>query len=141
MDLRLIFEVDNMKKLVSIFLGTATAVLLAMVAISAGSICDNAPCEDAVNVTAGENFTIELKSIAGSTGFVWWTQFDTEYLNLVSSSEQSGDSKPGWVGVPGKKIFVFSAKKPGSTDVIMLLIQPWENSTVAERNIFPVNIS
>jgi predicted secreted protein len=130
-----------MKKLASLFLGAAMAVLLAMVAISPGSICDNAPCEGAVNVTAGENFTIELKSNAGSTGFEWWTQFDTDYLSLVSSSEQPGNAKPGWVGVPGKKIFVFSAKKPGSTDVIMLLIQPWENSTVAERMIFPVNIS
>jgi len=45
------------------------------------------------------------------------------------------------VGVPGKKLFVFSAKKPGSTDVIMLLLQPWKNSTVEERKIFPVNIS
>jgi hypothetical protein len=43
--------------------------------------------------------------------------------------------------VPGKKLFVFSAKKPGSTDVVMLLLQPWKNSTVEERKIFPVNIS
>lgn len=130
-----------MKRLTRMILGAATIVLLAMVATSAGSICDNAPCEDAINVTAGENFTIDLKSNAGSTGYEWWTQFDTDYLSLVSSSEQSGDAKPGWVGVPGKKIFVFSAKKTGSTDVVMLLLRPWENSTVAERKIFPVNIS
>jgi len=130
-----------MERLASIFLAAVAAVLLALATTSAGSICDNAPCEGAVNVTAGENFTIELESNTGSTGFDWWTQFDTEYLDLVSSSEQSGNAKPGWVGVPGKKIFVFSAKKSGSTDVIMLLLQPWENSTVAEREIFPVNIS
>ena len=130
-----------MKKIASLFLAGVAAVFFALVMASAGSVCDNAPCEDAVNVSAGENFTIELKSIAGSTGFVWWTQFDTEYLSLVSSSEQAGDAKPGWVGVPGKKVFVFNAKKPGSTDVIMLLIQPWENSTVAQRLIYPVNIS
>jgi len=29
----------------------------------------------------------------------------------------------------------------GSTDVIMLLLQPWENSTVGEKKIFPINIS
>jgi predicted secreted protein len=130
-----------MKKMASLFLASLTAVLFALVMASAGSVCDNAPCEDAVNVSAGENFTIELKSIAGSTGFEWWTQFDTEYLSLMSSFEQSGDAKPGWVGVPGKKVFVFNAKKSGSTDVIMLLIQPWENSTVAQRLIYPVNIS
>ncbi len=129
-----------MKKLVSVFLFAVAAVLLATVAISAGSICDNAPCEDAVNVTAGDNFTIDLDSNSGSTGYSWWTQFDPDYLSLVASYEQSGNAKPGWVGVPGKKIFVFSAKKPGSTDVIMLLVRPWKNGTVAESKIFPVYI-
>jgi len=130
-----------MKRLASIFLAGVAAVLIAAATASAGSICDNAPCEDAINVMAGENFTIELPSNAGSTGFSWWTQFDTGYLSLVNSSEQSGDAKAGMVGVPGEKLFVFSAKKPGSTDVIMLLLRPWENGTVDEKKIFPVNIS
>ncbi len=124
-----------------IFPASLASVLFALAITCAGSICENAPCEEAVNVSAGENFTIELKSNAGSTGYEWWTHFDTEYLNLVSSFEQSGNAKPGWVGVPGKKVFVFDAKKPGSTDVIMLLVRPWENSTVAQRLIYPVNIS
>jgi predicted secreted protein len=130
-----------MKRLASIFLAAVAAILLALATTSAGSVCDNAPCEKVINVTAGENFTIELESNAGSTGFEWWNQFDTEYLSLVDSSEQSGNALPGMVGVPGKKIFVFKAKKPGSTDVIMLLIQPWENTTVEERKIFPISIS
>jgi predicted secreted protein len=130
-----------MLRMVIIFPAGVAAILFVLVVASAGSICDNAPCEEAVNVSAGENFTIELKSNAGSTGYEWWTQFDTEYLSLVSSFEQSGDAKPGWVGVPGKKVFVFNARKPGSTDIIMLLIRPWENSTVAEKKIYPVNIS
>jgi predicted secreted protein len=130
-----------MKRIVSVFAASLAAVLFALVIASAGNVCDNAPCEDAVNVSAGENFTIELESNAGSTGYEWWTQFDTEYLSLVSSSELSGDAKHGMVGVPGKKDFVFNAKKPGSTDIIMLLIQPWENSTVGQRLIYPVNIS
>lgn len=130
-----------MKKLASTFLACVAAFLIAAATASAGSICDNAPCEDAINVAAGENFTIELPYNAGSTGFEWWTQFDAEYLSLVDSSEQSGNEKPGMVGVPGKELFVFSAKKPGSTHVIMLLLQPWENSTVGTRKIFPISIS
>jgi len=130
-----------MNRMARIFPASLAAVLFALVIASAGSICDNAPCEEAVNVSASEDFTIELKSNAGSTGYEWWTHFDTEYLSLVSSFDQAGNAKPGWVGVPGKKIFVFNAKKPGSTDVIMLLVRPWENSTVAQRLIFPVNIS
>jgi predicted secreted protein len=113
-----------MKRIASIFLAAVAAILLALASTSAGSICDN-----------------ELESNAGSTGFEWWNQFDTEYLSLVDSSEQSGNALPGMVGVPGKKLFVFNAKKPGSTDVIMLLIQPWENTTVEERKIFPISIS
>jgi predicted secreted protein len=130
-----------MKRIASIFLAAVASVLLALATTSAGSICDNAPCEEAINVLAGENFTIELESNSGSTGFVWLSQFYTEYLSLVDSSEQPGNALPGMVGVPGKKLFVFNAKKPGSTDVIMLLLQPWKNSTVEERKIFPVNIS
>lgn len=130
-----------MKRIARIFPASLAAVLFALVIASAGSICDNAPCEEAVNVSVGENFTIELKSNAGSTGYEWWTHFDTEYLSLLSSFDQAGNAKPGWVGVPGKKVFVFNAKKPGSTDVIMLLVRPWENSTVAQRLIYPVNIS
>ena len=131
----------KMKRIASIFLAAVAAILLALASTSAGSICDNAPCEGAVNVTAGENFTIELESNVGSTGFEWWNQFDTEYLSLVDSFEQPGNALPGMVGVPGKKLFVFNAKKPGSTDVIMLLIQPWENTTVEKRKIFPISIS
>lgn len=130
-----------MARIACIFLAYVAVILIAATTASAGSICENAPCEDAINVSAGENFTIELASNSGSTGFAWWTQFDTDYLTLVASSEQSGNAKPGMVGVPGKKIFVFSTKKAGSTDVIMLLLQPWENSTVGDKKIFPINIS
>ena len=130
-----------MKRLASIILAVVAAVLLAMATASAGSICENAPCEDAINVRAGENFTIELQSNAGSTGFEWWTQFEPEYLSLMDAFEQSDKGKPGMVGVPGKKHFVFSAKKAGSTQIIMLSLQPWENSTVGTKKIFPLNIS
>jgi predicted secreted protein len=130
-----------MKRPTSIFLVAIVALLFAAVTASAGSICDNAPCEDAIDVMAGENFTIELRSNTGSTGYEWWTQFDTEYLSLVNSYEQSGNRASGMVGVPGKKLFVFSTKKPGSTEVIMLLLRPWENSTVGDKKIFPINIS
>lgn len=130
-----------MNRTATLLLASLASVIFALAMASAASICDNAPCEKAINISNGENFTIELQSNSGSTGFEWWTQFDTDYLSLVSSSDQPGDAKPGWVGVPGKKAFVFSAKKPGSTDVIMLLVRPWEDGTVAEKKIYPVNIS
>jgi inhibitor of cysteine peptidase len=118
--------------LAAAFLCTATAF--------ASSICDNAPCENPINISAGENFTISLESNTGSTGFSWWVQFDTEYLDLLGSSVRTPASSPGMVGVPGEQLFTFHAGQAGETDVIMLYLQPWENGTIGTRKIFPVNI-
>ena len=118
-----------------------TVAFFSMAAVSASSICDNAPCENSINVSQGENFTISLESNTGSTGFNWWSQFDTEYLSLVDSASMPGNQGAGMVGVPGKQLFTFNAKKAGETDVMMLYLQPWENGTIGQRMIFPVNIS
>jgi hypothetical protein len=45
------------------------------------------------------------------------------------------------IGLPRERVLTFSAKMAGNTDVTMLLLQPWENSTTGERRIFPVNIT
>ena len=118
------------------------AAFLTIVAASA-SICDNAPCEEAINATLGENFTISLPSNAG-TGFEWWIQFDPAYLSLIDlidSSEVAGDSDSRMLGASEEMAFVLSSKMKGNTDVIMLLLRPWENGTIEERKIFPVNIT
>jgi inhibitor of cysteine peptidase len=126
-----------MIRLIKILLATA---FLCIAAASASSICDNAPCENAINISTGENFTISLESNTGSTGFNWWAQFDTEYLDLLGSSVQTPATSPGMVGVPGEQLFTFNAKNAGNTDVILLYLQPWENGTIGTRKIFPVNI-
>jgi inhibitor of cysteine peptidase len=125
-----------MNKLITLVL---TAILFSIVAASA-SICDNAPCEPLINASAGENFTISLES-TGSTGFNWWSQFDPQYLILRSSATESPSTSQGMVGVPEMQVFTFEAIKTGSTDVIMLYLQPWENGTIGKRQIYPVNIS
>jgi hypothetical protein len=45
------------------------------------------------------------------------------------------------VGAPREKVLTFSAKVAGNTDVTVLQLQPWENGTIGERRIFPVNIT
>lgn len=127
-----------MNRLVKIILAVA---FLSIAAASASSICDNAPCENPINVSVGENFTITQESNTGSTGFEWWLQFDPAYLSLVDTSTKMPNKSPGMVGVPGEKLFTFNAKAAGETDVIMLLLQPWENGTIGQRKIFPVSIS
>jgi predicted secreted protein len=125
-----------MKKVAHIIL----AVAFLSIAAASASICDNAPCEKTINATVGENFTITLQLYSG-TGFEWWTKFDPAYLNLVNSSEKAKDSGSVMVGVPRERILTFNAKMAGDTDVTMLLLQPWENSTIGERKIFPINIT
>jgi hypothetical protein len=43
--------------------------------------------------------------------------------------------------VPENEIFTYRAVIPGETEVYLLLLQPWENGTIAERLIYPVNIA
>ena len=115
------------------------AAFSSIIAASA-SICDNAPCENPINVTVSENFTISLQSYAG-TGFEWWTQFDPAYLALENLTENAKDSSSGMVGYQKEEVFTFDAKMRGNTEVIMLLLNPWENGTIEERKIFPVDIT
>ena len=125
-----------MKKVAHIIL----AVAFLSIAAASASICDNAPCEKTINATVGENFAISLPFYSG-TGFEWWAKFDPAYLNLVNTSEEAKDTGSVMVGVPQEGNLTFNAKMAGNTDVIMLLLQPWENGTIDERKIFPVNIT
>jgi predicted secreted protein len=118
----------------------AAAILTTIASVSANGICDNAQCEEQINVSLDKEFNISLDSNPGSTGFEWWTKFDTSYLTLVNSTFVPGNGTSGMVGEPGKMNFTFKAIKPGNTEVIMLLLRPWVNGTIAESKIFPVSI-
>jgi predicted secreted protein len=122
----------------SVILAMAIAFSLIMM-VSGTNICDNAPCEPQINTSIGEEFAISLESNP-SAGFEWWTKFDPNYLSLVNLTFISENEMSGMVGVPGKHEFIFNAISAGNTDVIMLLIQPWKNGTIAEPKIFPINI-
>jgi len=118
----------------------ALAIVLSSVLVVSGTnICDNAPCEPQINASLGEEFIISLESNP-STGFEWWTKFDPTYLSLMDSAFVSGNERSGMVGIPGKEVFTINTRNAGNTEVIMLLLKPWENGTIAERKIFPINI-
>jgi predicted secreted protein len=118
----------------------ALAIVFSSIMIVSGTnICDNAPCEPQINANLGEEFTISLE-FNPSTGFEWWTKFDPNYLSLLNSTFVSGSEKSGMLGAPGKKLFTFNTRSAGNTEVIMLLLRPWENGTIAKRKIFPINI-
>jgi inhibitor of cysteine peptidase len=124
--------------------GFAILVLTLMIstigAAFADSICNNAPCEEQMNVTLPGEFNITLDSNP-TTGFSWWTQFDPQYLDLVNETFAANNSRPGMTGVGGQDVFTFEARKAGDTHVTMLLLRPWVNGTIAESKIIPVNIT
>jgi predicted secreted protein len=102
---------------------------------SANNICDTAECETPITVIVGEEFTISLESTP-STGFVWWTDFEAEYLNLINNTLIPGSG----IGAPGLKNFTFVAIAPGETEAIMLELQPWVNGSIGTRKIYPIEI-
>jgi predicted secreted protein len=108
--------------------------------VSANSICDNAPCEKQINVSAGKDFTISLEANPGSTGFDWWTNFDTHYLSLVNSTFNPENAASGMIGSSGTENLAFNAKRTGNTEVRMLLLRPWVNGTIIESKLFQINI-
>lgn len=114
-------------------------VLLSNMVVSGTDLCDNAPCEPQIDVSLGKEFAIPLES-SPSTGFEWWTKFDPIYLGLMNSTFASGNEGSGLAGAPGKVMFTFSARNAGNTDVVMLLLRPWENGTISERRIYPIRI-
>ena len=109
-------------------------------AVSASSICDNAPCEKAVNASLGKEFIVSVESNPMSTGFDWWTSFDSQYVNLVSATYVPGNKSTVMVGVPGREVFTFVPKSTGDTVLTMLYLQPWENGTIGSRKIYPISI-
>jgi inhibitor of cysteine peptidase len=88
----------------------------------------------------GEEFNITIPSNP-STGFEWWTEFDPQFLTLVGARSTQDNVSLEMVGVPENEIFTYRAVIPGETEVYLLLLQPWENGTIAERLIYPVNIA
>ena len=116
------------------------AIVFSSILIGSGTnICDNASCETQINADVGKEFAITLESNS-SNDFEWWMKFDPNYLTLLNSTFIRGNEESGILAVPRKEIFSFSARNVGNTEVIALLLKPWENGTIAERKILPINI-
>ncbi len=117
------------------------ALVFSLTGIVLASICDNAPCEKMTNASVGKNFTITTEAVSPGTGFQWWTNFDSNYVSLVSDSFVQNKTSTLMVGVPGMEYFTFNAKKAGETYITMLSLQPWVNGTIGKLKIFPVTIT
>jgi len=114
-------------------------ILFSAVIASGANLCDNSPCEPQINTSLDDEFTISLESYS-ATGFSWYSDFDPNYLNLVNKTTISGNDQLGISGGLERTIFTFSSKSAGQTEIIVLLLRPWENGSIEERKIFPINI-
>jgi inhibitor of cysteine peptidase len=91
-----------------------------------------------INATVGENFQISLEDNSGSTGYAWNANFDNDTLDLVKDTYEPYLPDIALPGMGGRRIFDFVSKKPGETDIIMMLKAPDE--VVAKEWIFKINI-
>ena len=114
-------------------------ILFSAVIASGANLCDNSTCEPQINTSLDDEFTISLESYS-ATGFSWWSDFDPNYLSLVNKTTISGNDQLGISGGLERTIFTFSSKSAGQTEIIVLLLRPWENGSIEERKIFPINI-
>ena len=81
-------------------------------------------CPALLEIDQGEVIMVTLPENP-STGYQWQlakpiTLFKTEETYLA------GEAKAGMVGVPGKKIFKFTAEKLGQDEIHLVHIRPWE---------------
>jgi predicted secreted protein len=124
----------------SAVLALSLAIIFSSALVACGTdICNNSPCEPQINTSPEDEFTVSLESYSGA-GFEWWTEFDPDYLSLINKTTISGNEQLGIVGGRERTMFTFSSKREGQTEIIMLLLRPWENGSIEERKIFPINI-
>lgn len=130
-----------MKRSLKVYVISVLGLAFLSLSLALGSsVCDNAPCEPLINVSAGEEFNITLPSNP-STGFGWWNDFDPQFLSLVGTGSSQGNASPKMVGLPEKTILTYRAESPGETEIYLLLLQPWEGGIIEKRLIYPVLIS
>lgn len=84
----------------------------------------------------GETFSISLKSNP-TTGYRWQPEFNSEFLELLSS-EFTPDST--LIGAPGVETFEFRALKQGKTEITVMYKRPWEKEHL-DKQIIPVTIA
>lgn len=114
------------------------SLLLVLGLTCASSICDNADCEDPIEVNVGEEFTISLESNP-STGFAWWTDFEPANLTLTANAFIPGEVE--MLGAPGVQNFTFVAEEAGETYVFMLYLRPWVNGSIVDEKIYSIEIA
>jgi predicted secreted protein len=105
------------------FIRAAAAVLL----MGAGCATAPAPASDRdLTISEGTTFTVALDRRAG-TGYGWMVDgADAQTVTLVARSIERDVAAPG---APEREVFVFLAKRSGTTTLHFSYGRPWEAAT------------
>lgn len=81
-------------------------------------------CPALLEIDQGEVIMVTLPENP-STGYQWQL---AKPITLLKTEETylAGEAKAGMVGVPGKKIFKFTAEKLGQDEIHLVHVRPWE---------------
>lgn len=80
-----------------------------------------------VELKKGDSITIKLESNP-TTGYGWMPTEDTDgtVISITSTEYRQAKTAQEMVGSGGYEYFYFKAISPGSTDIILNYVRPWE---------------
>ena len=85
-----------------------------------------------ISVKPGKKIRIELKEL-GSAGYGWYVEnLDKEHLEFVS--KETKVISEGKVGAPVMAVWLFEAKKKGSSEIKMDYYRVWEGKDKATEH-------
>lgn len=90
-----------------------------------------------INVKLNDELTIALDSNP-STGYEWYPNYDTNFLEMVSSYYIPSNEN---CGAPGTDVFVFKALKTGETDVIFKYQRIWDPNPEDPLVIYHITVT
>ena len=113
-----------MKRYVALFVSLLALSFMVSGTVAAQDTSNVAQHNPIKIVQVNKEFRIALSSNP-TTGYLWMTKFDPNYLQLVNSTYIAYPTRPGIVGSGGIQIFTFKAIKPGNTEITMQYQRPW----------------
>ena len=90
-------------------------------------------CPALLEIDQGEVIVVTLPENP-STGYQWQL---AKPITLLKTEETylAGEAKAGMVGVPGKKIFKFTAEKLGQDEIHLVYVRPWEGKDSSMQGV------
>jgi len=107
--------------------GIAAAVIMATVVLSFAKDNGDTRHEDTVNVKAGKELVITLRSNI-TTGYHWQLTKAVDRNFIILTGLKYVPAKTKRLGKGGKEEWTFKAVKPGTTSVSFQYVRSWEKN-------------